>query len=75
MSKPLHTWKIAVTIPLSGLNATPSIPASVGVNQAIQNPHIPLGNHPYISMGNNDYLSIEVLMRHAIGANHSTHVR
>ena len=36
MSKPLHTWKIAVTIPLSGLNATPSIPASVWVNQAIQ---------------------------------------
>ena len=38
-------------------------------------PYIPMGNHPYISMGNNDYLSIEVLMRHAIGANHCTHVR
>ena len=38
-------------------------------------PYIPMGNHPYISMGNNDYLSIEVLMRHAIGANHCTHVK
>ena len=36
MSKPLHTWKLAVTIPLSVLNATLSIPASVWVNQAIQ---------------------------------------
>ena len=31
MSKPLHTWKIAVgTIPLSVLNATPRIPALGG---------------------------------------------
>ena len=29
MSKPQHIWNIAVTIPLSVLNATPSIPASV----------------------------------------------
>ena len=36
MSKQLHTWKIAVTIPLSVLNATLSIPASVWVTQAIQ---------------------------------------
>ena len=36
MSKPLHTWKIAVTIPLSVLNATPSLPALVWVYQAIQ---------------------------------------
>ena len=70
MSKPLHTWKIAVTTPLSVLTATPSIPASEWVNQAIQklgsHPYIPMGNHPYISKGNIDYLSIEVLMRHAI---------
>ena len=73
MSKPLHTWKIAVTIPLSVLNATPRIPALVWVYQAIFksrfppiHPYIPMGNHPYISMGNIDYLSIEVLMRHAI---------
>ena len=36
MSKPLLTWMIAVTIPLSVLNATPSIPALVWVTQAIQ---------------------------------------
>ena len=36
MSKPLHTWKIAVTIPLSVFNATPMKPALVWVYQAIQ---------------------------------------
>ena len=69
MSKPLHPWKIAVTIPLSVLNATSSIPASAWVTQVSKvgsHPYIPMGNHPYISMGNIDYLSIEVLMRHAI---------
>ena len=68
MSKPLHTWKIAVTTPLSVLNATPSIPASVWVSDSKvgSHPYIPMGNHPYISKGNIDYLSIEVLMRHAI---------
>ena len=64
MSKPLHTWKIAVTIALSVLNATGmGLPSDSKVGS---HPYIPMGNHPYISMGNIDYLSIEVLMRHAI---------
>ena len=71
MSKPLHTWKIAVTTPLSVLNATPSIPASVWVNQAIQK-LVP--THTFI-WEIFDYLSIAVLMRHAISGNHCTHVR
>ena len=70
MSKPLHIWKIAVTTTLSVLNATPSMPASVLVNQAFQKlvpTHtFPMGCYPYISMGSIDYLSIKVLMRHAI---------
>ena len=62
MSKPLHTWKIAVTIPLSVLNATPSIPALVWVYQAIQ---MQVPTHTFL-WEIFDYLSIEVLMRHAI---------
>ena len=62
MSKPLHTWKIAVTIPLSVLNATPSIPALVWVYQAIQM-YVP--THTFLCEIF-DYLSIEVLLRHAI---------
>ena len=62
MSKPLHTWKIAVTIPLSVLNATLSIPAHVWVNQAIQK-QVPTHTFLWEIF---DYLSIEVLMRHAI---------
>ena len=62
MSKPLHTWKIAVTTPLSLFNATPSIPASVWVTQAIQK-KVPTHTFLWEIF---DYLSIEVLMRHAI---------
>ena len=36
LGKPLHTWKIAVTTPLSLFNANPSISAFVWVYQAIQ---------------------------------------
>ena len=62
MSKPLHTWKIAVTTPLSVLNATPSIPALIWVYQAIQK-EVPTHTFLWEIF---DYLSIEVLMRHAI---------
>ena len=62
MSKPLHTWKIAVTIPLSVLNATPSIPALVWVYQAIQK-LVPTHTFLWEIF---DYLSIELLMRYAI---------
>ena len=40
MSKPLHTWKIAVTTPLSPFNATPSIPALVWVYQVFSGWHL-----------------------------------
>ena len=62
MSKPLHTWKIAVTTPLSHFNATPRIPALVWVYQAIQK-YVPTHTFLWEIF---DYLSIEVLMRHAI---------
>ena len=62
MSKPLHTWKIAVTTPLSLFNATPRIPALGWVYQAIQK-LVPTHTFPWEIF---DYLSIEVLMRHAI---------
>ena len=62
MSKPLHTWKIAVTTPLSLFNATPRIPGLVWVYQAFQK-SVP--THTFL-WEIYDYLSIEVLMRHAI---------
>ena len=67
MSKPLHTWKIAVTTPPFVLNATPSIGMGLPSDSKVgSHPYIPMGNHPYMSVRNIDYLSIEVLMRHAI---------
>ena len=62
MSKPLDTWKIAVTTPLSLFNATPSIPALVWVYQGIQK-YVPTHTFLWEIF---DYLSIEMLMRHAI---------
>ena len=62
MSKQLHTWKIAVTTPLSLFNATPSISALVCVYQAIQK-LVPTHRFLWEIF---DYVSIEVLMRHAI---------
>ena len=62
MSKPLHTWKLAVTIPVSVLNATLSIPALVWVYQAIQKS---APTHTFL-WEIFDNLSIEVLMRYAI---------
>ena len=62
MSKPLYTWKIAVTIPLPLFNATPRIPALVWVYKAIQK-EVPTHTFLWKIF---DYLSIEVLMRHAI---------
>ena len=44
MSKPLHTWKIAVTIPLSVLNTTPSIGMGLPSDSKV--------GYLYISMGN-----------------------
>ena len=62
MSKPLHTWKIAGTTPLSFFNATSRIPALVWFYQAIQK-YVPIHTFLWEMF---DYLSIEVLMRHAI---------
>ena len=61
MSKPLHTWKIAETIPLDTCFGM-GYPSDSKVGS---HPCILMGNHPYISIGNIDYLSIEVLMRHS----------
>ena len=59
MSKPLHTWKIAVTIPLSGHTEDTCFGMGLPSDSKVgSHPYIPMGNYPYISMGNIDYLSI-----------------
>ena len=62
MSKPLHTWRIAVTTPLSLFECHPE-DTCFGMGLPSDSK---VGSHPYITMGIFDYLSIEVLMRHAI---------
>ena len=48
MSKPLHTWKIAVTIPLSVFKVHPE-DTCFGMGLPSDSK---VGSHPYISMGN-----------------------